>query len=99
MTRTFLKDGIRFEWDDDKALQNVEKHGISFETACEVFFDPFVRTIETQQSDGETRNVIIGMTAQRHVLYVVHTVRDGEVFRLISARRATRSDRKQYENY
>jgi uncharacterized DUF497 family protein len=99
MTRSYSKEGIQFEWDDEKTPSNFEKHGISFEIACEVFFDPFVKTIEMQQTYGETRYVIIGMTTQWQILYVVHTVRDDEVFRLISARRATRNERTHYENY
>jgi len=99
MVRHYIKEGIQFEWDNEKAVKNLEKHDISFETACEVFFDPFVKTLETQQVYGEIRDVIIGMTAQWQIVYVVHTVRDGEVFRLISARRATRIERKHYENY
>lgn len=99
MTRRYEREGIQLEWDDDKALSNLEKHGVSFETACDVFFDPFVVTLERQEAEGEVRSVIVGMTAYWQVLYVVHTVRKDEVFRLISARPATRSEHRRYENY
>jgi uncharacterized DUF497 family protein len=98
MTRHSEHHGIQFEWDDDKASSNLEKHGVSFETACEVFFDPFVVTLERQDTEGEVRSVIVGMTTYWQILYVVHTVRHGDVFRLISARPATRSERRRYEN-
>ena len=98
MTQHYTKDGIQFEWDDDKAERNLEKHGVSFEMACDVFFDPFVVTLEQQDTEGEVRSVIVGMTTYWQVLYVVHTVRSGEVFRIISARPATRSERRRYEN-
>lgn len=97
MTISYTLQGIQFEWDREKALNNLDKHGVAFETACEVFFDPFVKTIEIQEVEGEWREVIIGMTTQWQLLYVVHTVRADEVFRLISARRATRTERKHYE--
>ena len=97
MTVTYTLHGIHFEWDSEKALTNLEKHGVSFETACEVFFDPFVTAIEEQQADGEFREVIPGLTTQWQLLSVVHTMRAGDIFRLISARRATGAERKQYE--
>ena len=53
MTISYTVQGIQFEWDREKALNNLDKHGVAFETACEVFFDPFVKTIETQEVEGE----------------------------------------------
>ena len=75
----------------------MEKHNISFEKACESFFDPFVYFTKSELQDGEMRDSIIGMTNTWQVLYVVHTIREGDVFRIISARRATKKERKQYE--
>ncbi len=79
-------------------MRNLDKHGMSFETACDVFFDPFVMIVEVQEVEGELRTAMIGMTTQWNVLYVVHTVRAHGVYRLISARRATRTERRHYEN-
>lgn len=62
MTQHYAHQGVEFEWDDDKAMNNLDKHGVSFETACEVFFDPFVVTLERQNDAGEVRSVIVGMT-------------------------------------
>jgi uncharacterized protein len=98
MTMTYALEEIQFEWDDEKARNNWEKHGVSFETACEVFFDPFITVLELQEVDSELRDVSIGMTSTWQVLYVVHTVKTDERIRLISARRATRMERNHYEN-
>ncbi len=97
MTVTYTLLGIHVEWDEEKASTNLEKHGVSFETACEVFFDPFVATIDEQHVDGEFREVILGLTTHWQLLSVVHTLRIGETVRLISARRATRTERNHYE--
>lgn len=88
---------IQFEWDSQKAQSNFNKHGISFENACEVFFDPFVHFFKTESNDREIRDAIVGMTNNWQVLYVVHTIRQGDVFRIISARQATKMERKHYE--
>lgn len=97
MTVQYTLHLIHFEWDHAKALRNFEKHGISFEMACEVFFDPFVIPLDSQIAEGEVREVIAGMTTQWQLLYVVHTVRESETYRIISARRATRIERIRYE--
>ncbi len=60
---------IDFEWESEKAMRNLDKHGMSFETACDVFFDPFVMIVEVQEVEGELRTVMIGMTPQWNVLY------------------------------
>jgi uncharacterized DUF497 family protein len=62
MIVTYTLHGIHFEWDSEKASTNLEKHDVSFESACEVFFDPFVATVDEPQADGEFREVIIGLT-------------------------------------
>lgn len=98
MTQTYTLHGVRFEWDSEKAFANIEKHGISFETACEAFFDPFVVAYEKQQATGEFREVLLGLTTQWQLLVVVHTMRCEEIFRIISARRATRTEKRYYEN-
>ena len=91
--------GIQFEWDSYKADTNFQKHGISFDTACEAFFDPFVQSADVEEVDEEFREAIIGMTVAWKLLYVVYTIRNEEKFRIISARPVTKSGRKKYEEY
>lgn len=88
--------GINFVWDRKKAQSNLRKHGIAFETACEVFFDPFVRLIETEIVSGEQRETAIGMTGDWRLLKVVYVFRSESV-RLISARPITLRERRSYE--
>lgn len=86
-----------FEWDDEKALENIRKHGISFSEASTVFADPLSRTIpDPLHSETEKRLIILGESGLQHTLVVVHTYR-GEVIRIISARNATGPERKDYE--
>lgn len=87
--------GIEFEWDETKAQSNVEKHGITFEEAAEVFFDPFYQGGDASVDD-EQREFIIGYSLSIRILLVVYVER-GERTRLISARPATRHERKLYE--
>ena len=89
--------GVSFEWDSDKADTNVRKHGVSFQAACEVFFDPFVRIVDAA-NPTESREAAIGYTEGERLLFVVHVIRHEETIRIISAREATREERRQYEN-
>jgi len=83
-----------FEWDDEKATENLKKHGISFSEASTVFADSLSRTIpDPLHSDQEERFVILGESGLQHRLIVVHTYR-GEVIRIISARMATAREKK-----
>jgi uncharacterized DUF497 family protein len=91
--------GIQFEWDRQKAEINLQKHGISFETACEAFLDPFVQSIDVDEVDEELREAIIGMTISWKLLYVIYTIRNEKIFRIISARSVTKIERKKYEEY
>jgi uncharacterized DUF497 family protein len=93
----FLHQGQRFIWDSEKASSNLSKHDVRFETACEVFFDRFVR-IEDAGLDNENRDAAIGMTEDLVLLLVVHIYREDETIRIISARRATGKERIAYEN-
>jgi hypothetical protein len=88
---------IIFEWDSHKAATNVRKHQVPFEVACEVFFDPFLHYLEDEMVDGEFRETIIGMTENWRLLHVVYVSRE-DMVRIISARRATKSERRWYEN-
>jgi len=89
--------GIRFEWDHRKASANLRKHRIGFETACEVFFDPFIRWTDLEVLDNEERETVIGMTAGWELLVVVY-VDQRDSIRLISARPAIRQEKQAYEN-
>ena len=89
--------GLTFEWDDAKASQNRTKHGVAFEEAATVFADTLSLTIDDPlHSVKEERFVTIGESALRRLLVVVHTER-GDTIRIISARQATRRERKDYE--
>ena len=88
---------MRFEWDDQKALENVEKHGVTFGEATEVFYDPnAVEGEDIGHSQHESRFFIIGYSSSR-ILFVVFAERVGNVIRIISARPPTPSERKLYE--
>jgi uncharacterized DUF497 family protein len=87
--------GVEFEWDENKARHNIEKHGVTFEEAAEVFFDPFHQEGDASINE-EQRDFIIGYSLVQRLLLVVYTER-GERTRLISARLATRPERKLYE--
>lgn len=89
--------GIRFEWDTAKAVANRRKHGVEFEQACEVFFDPFLRVLDARREGEEAREAVLGLTQDWRLLYVVFVERE-EVFRIVSARRAIRVERRLYED-
>jgi uncharacterized DUF497 family protein len=84
------------EHDPVKAAANLKNHGVSFADAEGVLFDPMALTIEDIDAVGERRFVSIGLGSAGEILVVIHTERAGES-RLISARRATRKERKAYE--
>lgn len=93
----FLLQGQQFVWDSDKASANISKHGVTFESACQVFFDPFVRLVDA--TDGnEPREAAVGLAEDWTVLFVVHVVRDQDAIRIISARPATPQERRSYED-
>jgi uncharacterized DUF497 family protein len=86
-----------FEWDDAKAERNILIHGVNFQEAKTVFEDPFAITIPDElNSEDELRSITIGRSLLDKVLLVVHTERK-ERIRIISARKATPSERFQYE--
>jgi uncharacterized DUF497 family protein len=89
---------MRFDWNPAKARSNLAKHGVSFEEASTVFFDPDALTADDERhSIAEQRWITIGLSARMRVLYVVTTERDDEVIWIISARRATRREVNGYE--
>ena len=88
---------MRFEWDPDKAAHNQGKHGVTFEEARTVFEDDlFVVFDDPDHSDHEKRYLIMGQSREGRLLVVSYTERSRHV-RLISARPATRHERKAYE--
>ena len=89
--------GIDFEWDPNKDSTNRRKHTVGFAEALTVFGDPLSITIlDPTYSRDEERLVIIGMSSEQRLLVVVHTIRE-ERIRLISARSATKHERRNYE--
>ncbi len=88
---------MRFEWNREKAVLNFKKHGISFDEAVSIFFDPLAATFDDpDHSLDERRLTTIGYSSQDRLLVVCHTERSGSV-RLISARRATKREKKRHE--
>lgn len=88
---------MEFEWNSNKAELNIEKHGVSFQEAATVFNDSLSITFpDPDHSIGENRYVIIGVSRFGQLLVVAHTDR-GEKVRIISARKATRQERRFYE--
>jgi uncharacterized DUF497 family protein len=96
-TVTFALNGVSFEWDPEKAARNETRHGVPFERACEVFFDPFVRSMDAIRSEDELRDAAMGCSLSDELLVVVLVIRLEVVIRLISARRATPEERRIYE--
>jgi uncharacterized protein len=86
-----------FEWDERKAASNLRKHRVSFEEAQSVFYDPRSLTIHhPDYSKTESRFIDIGASNENRVLVVVYTERENSI-RIISVRKAAKSERKQYE--
>jgi uncharacterized DUF497 family protein len=88
---------LLFEWDTTKATKNVKIHGVSFDEASTAFRDTLSLTIyDPLHSGEEDRHILIGNLYKNRLLVVVHTER-GDKIRIISARKATKNEKKQYE--
>lgn len=88
---------IGFEWDSRKAASNLKRHGVSFEEAITVFADPLARIFDDEDHTVEEhREIIIGHSFRERLLLVVFTQRSATI-RIVSARRATKNERKDYE--
>jgi len=88
---------LKFEWDPSKAVSNLSKHGVSFQEALTAFADPLARIFDDEDhSIKEQREIIIGHSAKERLLVVCFTAQ-GESVRIFSARKATRRERKEYE--
>ena len=89
---------IKFEWDDNKNKINILKHNVDFKEALTVFFDDNALLIEDDaHSSSEERFILLGLSSRTNVLIVCHCYRaNEEVIRIISARKATKNETKQY---
>ncbi|MBL7199137.1 MAG: BrnT family toxin [Anaerolineae bacterium] len=91
---------LQFEWDERKAELNLSKHRVSFHEAQTVFPDPLARIFDDElHSVGEPREIIIGQSSDNHLQLVCFAEREPALVRIISARRATRRERNDYEEY
>lgn len=90
---------IEFEWDAAKSRANERKHGVSFDEAQSVFYDDFARQyFDEEHSETEERFIMLGMSNKSRVLIVCHCERsNGDSIRIISARKATPTERSYYE--
>jgi len=91
---------IRFAWNEIKAAENLSKHDVSFEEASTVFADENARLKhDPDHSQEEDRFILLGLSAKLRMLVVSHAYREEQIIRLISARKATRNEQKQYGSY
>ncbi len=88
----------KFEWDEDKNAANIEKHGLDFEDAAEVFDGPLLAAPDTRQDYGEERWIELGLLEHR-VVVVVYTYRSPDIVRVISMRKALQHERSHYEQF
>jgi len=87
---------MHFEWDETKALENQQKHGVSFGEALTCFFDPRqVAFYDPDHSEAEDREILLGHSNQGRLLMVVYTLRD-DAIRIISARKSTQREANDY---
>ncbi len=86
-----------FEWDEQKRRINLLKHRIDFADAVAVFYDDLAITVEDPDHRDEQRFITLGMDTRLQVLVVVNVQREGNTIRLISARKADKKERRQYE--
>ena len=92
---------ITFKWDKKKDSTNIQKHGISFDEARSVFYDDNARLMhDPDHSEDEERFLIPGLSKKINILVICHCYREGnEVTRIISARKATKNEKKQYQEF
>ncbi|NBT54242.1 MAG: BrnT family toxin [Betaproteobacteria bacterium] len=99
MDVTHHLNGTDFVWNDRKAASNPGKHdGVTFVEAATVFFDPFFRLLDAGRND-EARDAIIGFDASGRLLFVVHIQIEDSFIRIISARKASHSERHDHEHF
>ena len=92
---------ISFTWDSKKNSANVQKHGISFEEAKSVFYDDNARLMhDPDHSEDEERFIILGLSEKLNILVVCHCYKeDNGIIRIISARKATKNEKNQYQEF
>jgi uncharacterized protein len=92
---------LKFTWNESKNSSNQKKHGLSFEEAKTVFYDDNARLILDQaHSEEENRFILLGLSSQLKILVVCHCYRENEqIIRIISARKATKTETKQYKEF
>lgn len=88
---------MRYEWDEAKREANLGKHGVDFADAVGVFFDDYALTRRDPDSNDENRMVTLGLGVSLRVLYVVWVERRGDTYRIISARKASPGEIRQYQ--
>jgi uncharacterized DUF497 family protein len=93
----YLYRGQTFVWDGFKAIENRSRHGVSFEMACQCFFDEWSAFVDASVP-GEHRLAVVGLSEQRRLLYIVHVLREENLIRIISGREATAKERRIYED-
>jgi len=93
----FELQGLRFVADREKARANITRHGVEFEQAAQVFFDPLFRLVDAS-GEYQAREAAIGYDFTGRLLFVVHVEIEGEAIRLISARRATSQEREDHDS-
>ena len=89
---------MKFEWDENKNELNIEKHGLDFWDAAEVFDSPLLTALDTRQDYGEDRWIGFGLIEYRAVV-VIYTYRDADTVRIISMRKALQHEKYQYEEF
>lgn len=87
---------MEVEFDPKKAVSNLKKHGVALDEAAGSLLDPLALVREDPDPEGEARFVVVGMSAAGRLLTVCYTLRDEETIRLISARKATDGEERQY---
>lgn len=90
---------MEFTWNPKKAKDNLKKHKVSFEEAVSVFYDSMAKlSDDPDHSDIENRFILIGMSQKSHLLFVVHAyIEDSDTIRIISARKATKKEKKDFQ--
>ncbi len=91
---------LTFEWDEKKSASNLRKHGITFVEAQTVFSDELGRFMpDPDHSQGEERFILMGVSTKNRILVICHCEITSDIIRIISARKAEKFERKQYEDY
>lgn len=92
---------VKFDWDNQKAWNNRQSHGISFEEAQTAFYDENARfSYDPNHSQDEDRYILLGLSSSFRLLVVCHVYRQSdELIRIVSARKATKREQKQYQDF